>query len=221
MAFDPPRPGQVILYPYLWWNEQSRGLEEGRKNRPVAVVYAGDKEGNGRVYVLPISSSPPREGENAIEIPTAVAQHLRLDAPRSWIKTSELNHFEWPGPDLSGQSTADISRGFLPYKMTSRLREMIRERVREKSISLVDRDVNVQNTVEQSRQSGKLAVVREPAGRAAVEDARRQSRLWQQRQISTAERSLTHNPDAAPKRAATGRRDSQVTPLKRDRDLGL
>jgi hypothetical protein len=68
---------------------------------------------------------------------------MRLDDQPSWIITSELNHFEWPGPDVIGENTEAISRGFLPHRVATRLREMIRARVREKQVRTVDRDFDV------------------------------------------------------------------------------
>jgi hypothetical protein len=35
-----------------------------------------------------------------VEVPLRVARHLGLDEERSWIVTTELNVFVWPGPDL-------------------------------------------------------------------------------------------------------------------------
>ena len=40
MALDPPKPGQVIGYRYLWWSEHRKGLAEGAEDHPCAVVYA-------------------------------------------------------------------------------------------------------------------------------------------------------------------------------------
>ena len=142
MPLDPPKPGQVIGYRYLWWSEHRKGHEEGTKERPCAVVYAvknlADKT---RVYVLPITHTKPFETEDGIELLPQWKQHLGLDAQRSWIMTSELNHFEWPGVDIRGASTEAITYGFLPYKITTRLREMIRERVQKKKVLSVSRDV--------------------------------------------------------------------------------
>jgi hypothetical protein len=152
MAFDPPAPGQVIDYRYLWFSEYRKGLEEGRKDRPCAVVYAVEtKNGKSRVYVLPISHTRPTESENGIEVLPQWKRHLRLDDRAQWIITTELNHFEWPGPDLPGSSTEAISRGFLPEKVTTRLRDMIRARVKEKSLAAVSRDFDLQKAQDDLR----------------------------------------------------------------------
>lgn len=152
MAPDPPKPGQVIGYRYLWWSEHRKGQEEGAKDRPCAVVYAvGDNAGKTRVYVLPVTHARPGETEDAIALLPQWKQHLGLDTQPSWIITSELNHFEWPGPDIYASGAGFISYGFLPYKLTARLREMIRARVGKKNISTIDRDFDVQKTRDKLR----------------------------------------------------------------------
>lgn len=156
MALDPPEPGQVIDYRYLWSSEYRKGQEEGRKDRPCAVVYATKKEGDKtRVYVLPITHSQPLESENGIELLPEWKRHLRLDDQPQWIITTELNHFEWPGPDLPGGTTEAITRGFLPQKVTQRLRETIRARINQKSLAPVSRDFDVQQTQATLRSSAK------------------------------------------------------------------
>jgi len=152
VALAPPRAGQVIDYRYLWWGEFRKGLEEGLKDRPCAVVFAlENKGGKTRVYVLPITHTKPLESENGIELLDQWKRQLRLDDQPSWIITSELNHFEWPGPDIVGESTEAISRGFLPHRVTTRLREMIRARVRDKKVRKVDRDFDVAKAREELR----------------------------------------------------------------------
>ena len=69
MAFDPPRPGQVINDRYLWSAEHRKGHQEGAKERPTAVVYTADNAaGKTRVYVLPITHSPPTSSERSVEL---------------------------------------------------------------------------------------------------------------------------------------------------------
>lgn len=143
MALDPPKPGQVIDYRYLWWDERRRGLEEGRKDRPCAVVFAVEnQDGKTRVYVLPITHARPAGNEDGMEVLHQWKQYLRLDDQSSWIITSELNHFEWPGPDVVGTDTSAITRGLLPHKVISRLREMILVRIRDRNIRAVNRDID-------------------------------------------------------------------------------
>jgi hypothetical protein len=156
MALELPKPGQVIGYRYLWWSEYRRGHEEGVKERPCAVVYAVKNLGNTtRVYVLPVTHAKPLNTEDGIELLPQWKQHLGLDSQPSWVVTSELNHFEWPGVDIRGTSTEAISYGFLPHKVTTRLREMIRERVAKKSLSGIDRDLNTTKAVDSKHEAPK------------------------------------------------------------------
>lgn len=101
MALPDPEPGLVIRYAFLWGREAARGQEEGGKDRPCAVVLTAKREGEQtRVVVAPITHTPPDKDTSAVEIPAATKQRLGLDHERSWIITSEVNVFHWPGPDL-------------------------------------------------------------------------------------------------------------------------
>jgi len=95
-----PHPGQVIRYEYLWKREADRGAEDGRKERPCALLLSQQtRDGRTEVFVLPITHSPPTEPAFAIEIPQAVKRRLKLDDERSWIILSELNRTPWPNQD--------------------------------------------------------------------------------------------------------------------------
>ncbi len=103
----------VIRYAYLWRAEHERGIEEGAKDRPCAVLLAvTDEAGDRKVIVLPITHAPPRDPTLAVEIPTATKRRLGLDDDRSWIVIGEANRFTWPGPDLrpvkSGGATSVV-----------------------------------------------------------------------------------------------------------------
>lgn len=52
------------------------------------------------VTVVPITHSPHRNPDAAIEIPSAIKRHLGLDDQPSWIVLDDLNVFTWPGYDL-------------------------------------------------------------------------------------------------------------------------
>jgi hypothetical protein len=52
------------------------------------------------VSVIPITHSPPRDAEDAVEMPPGLKRHLGLDDQPSWIVITELNDFVWPGVDL-------------------------------------------------------------------------------------------------------------------------
>lgn len=101
MSFPAPVPGLVLRYAYLWKREAETGREEAAKDRPCAIILTSHMENNGqRVFVLPVTHSPPAQADMAVEIPAATKSRLGLDAHRSWIVVTEVNEFVWPGPDL-------------------------------------------------------------------------------------------------------------------------
>ena len=121
MSLPTPETGLVIHYAYLWRSEADRGEEDGRKDRPCAVVVARRVGSGGAIEVMvaPITHSEPTEIAAAIEIPHGVKQRLGLDDARSWIITAELNVFPWPGPDLRPVPKADhrFAYGHLPKRL--------------------------------------------------------------------------------------------------------
>ncbi len=118
MALTPPKPGQVICYSYLWKQEANAGAEEGRKDRPCAVVLTTKSTATDDVIVsvAPITHTPPSDESVAVEIPASTKRSLGLDDERSWIVINEVNIFRWPGPDIRpvpGSKPSRISYGFL------------------------------------------------------------------------------------------------------------
>jgi mRNA-degrading endonuclease toxin of MazEF toxin-antitoxin module len=73
VSLPDPVPGLVISYSYLWAREHTSGAEEGRKNRPCAIVAARQVV-NGRevVTVVPVTHTPPTDPLDAVEIPPAL-----------------------------------------------------------------------------------------------------------------------------------------------------
>ena len=141
MGLPDPYPGLVISYAYLWSREDARGIEEGGKNRPCAIVLTRsvvtEPTGQTRkiVSVVPVTHVEPADPELALEIPAALKKHLSMDASRSWIMLDETNEFLWPGPDLraiSRDRPKDFAYGTLPPKffarMTARLIALARAR---------------------------------------------------------------------------------------------
>ncbi len=117
----------VIRYAYLWRSEHERGLEEGAKDRPCAVLLAvTDEAGDRKVVVLPVTHTPPRDPTLAVEIPPATKRRLGLDDARSWIVIAEANRFTWPGPDLRPMKSGEASTvvyGELPADLFRKVRD--------------------------------------------------------------------------------------------------
>lgn len=122
MPFPTPQPGLVIRYSYLWRDEARRGQEEGTKDRPCAVILAVEGGGDhSDVAVLPITHTPPRVADHAVEIPPATKRRLGLDDAPSWIVTTEANIFAWPGPDIRPAGGGEFAYGYLPAALTRQI----------------------------------------------------------------------------------------------------
>jgi len=82
------------------------------------VVLAKLVEGDfTRIIVAPITHSEPPAGEG-LEIPPSVKRNLRLDEERSWIITTEVNQFIWPGPDIRlSKGSESPLYGTIPAKL--------------------------------------------------------------------------------------------------------
>jgi hypothetical protein len=123
------QPGLVVAYSYLWASEDAQGVEEGRKDRPCAIVAARQFiDGREVATVVPITHSPPTHADDAVEIPVAIKVHLGLDTERSWVVVSEVNDFFWPGPDLRPISREQPQRfdyGILPPRFFAYLKERL------------------------------------------------------------------------------------------------
>lgn len=144
MSLPTPEPGLVIPYAYLWRHEHNRGQEEGRKTRPSVIVLAVQKAADGppRVTVAPITHRPPQDGQNAIELPPRVKQHLGLDDERSWVIVDEVNQFNWPGYDVRpvpGQPDK-FAYGFIPPNLHRLIVERIRDGASKRQVAAIPRD---------------------------------------------------------------------------------
>ncbi|MBS1165579.1 MAG: hypothetical protein H6R00_1604 [Proteobacteria bacterium] len=143
MALPEPVPGLVISYSYLWHDQHLAGAEERRKARPCAIVVATkDEDGDCKVYVAPITHFQP-DDPFAVELPLAIKRRLGLDDALSWIVTSELNRFVWPGYDLRpvARDKPDVfAWGFLPVGIFSALKQGIAAHQRERRLRLTSRE---------------------------------------------------------------------------------
>ncbi|HEY3889816.1 MAG TPA: hypothetical protein VGL73_14650 [Caulobacteraceae bacterium] len=92
MALEPPAPGSIIDYPYLWLREYEAGETEGRKSRPVCLVLSVlTRADEHLVLFLPITSQSPAVGTVAIEVPELELRRAGLGDRRAWVVTSEFN----------------------------------------------------------------------------------------------------------------------------------
>lgn len=140
MAEFKPEIGLVIRYVYLWWNEARAGREEGRKDRPCLIVHLRVNEFQElETYICAVTHTPPEIPEKAMEIPKTTKARLGLDDERSWIITTEVNRFIWPGPDLRPVPGGGYSYGLLPGTMTRDLVAEVKENAQDRSLRVVSR----------------------------------------------------------------------------------
>jgi hypothetical protein len=143
MPLPAPEPGLVIRYGYLWYSEYEQGREDGDKDRPCAIILTTVNElGETLVTALPVTHTPPRIADDAVELPLAVKHRLGLDDARSWVVVSELNRFVWPGPDLRPVPPIEAGRfdyGLLPPGLFRTIRERFLARARAQRVWSVRR----------------------------------------------------------------------------------
>ena len=135
-----PKAGLVLRYDFLWKEEERKGLEHGLKDRPcaVAIVSQPNEDDSRTVILCAITHSPPRDNENAVEIPLKVARHLNLDYDRMWIKTQQVNKLQWSEERIPygfiKTPKNDWSYGVLPYALRQQVLQKIRENKRNVQI---------------------------------------------------------------------------------------
>ncbi len=103
MPLPKPELGLVVHYGFVWAAPDRRPPPDHGKNRPCLIVGLRDinePSAGGRrvlrVIYLPISHMAPRQGEQAIAIPSRVARHLGLSAETSFLYTSYAVEDDWP-----------------------------------------------------------------------------------------------------------------------------
>lgn len=138
MALPDPTAGLVIGYAYLWEREARAGREEGVKDRPCVVVLAvTHRDGQRVVHVAPITHRRPVAPGDGVSLPPATKSRLGLDDQPSWIVTTELNRFIWPGPDLRPVSRSrpdTFAFGSIPLGLLRQVIDQIREHRRVRSV---------------------------------------------------------------------------------------
>jgi hypothetical protein len=119
----PVGPGHIIQYAYLWGYEDREGQVEGRKDRPCAVMIV--HANNHVVGVSPITHTPPKDG-HGVQVPARTCARLGLDDQGpSWIITTEMNQFVWPGPDIRKTSSGQHSYGLMPAGLFKKVKQQL------------------------------------------------------------------------------------------------
>jgi hypothetical protein len=104
VALPAPTPGLVIRYSFLWREQAVRGLEEGEKDRPCAIVLTSARiDGGELVLVLPVTHSIPTDPELAVEIPADTKRRL------GW--TTRVRGSLSPMPTVSSGPGRTFARG--------------------------------------------------------------------------------------------------------------
>jgi hypothetical protein len=135
-----PEPADVISYSYLWAREAANGQEEGAKDRPAVVILAKIvNRDQTQLLVAPITHSPPELGCGVL-IPPTVQRHLGLDEDPSWIITTELNRFIWPGPDIRIVKGGDTPhQGAIPAKLFDQVKMQISSQAKLSKVAVSKR----------------------------------------------------------------------------------
>lgn len=141
MAALEPEVGLVVRHSYLWWSESRQGREEGRKDRPCVIIHRRQNDhGETEVFIAPITHTPPKNPERAIRLPEVTKRRLGLDDQESWIITTEVNRFVWPGPDLRPVPGGGVAYGHLPARMTQDVVRQIKDNANDRALKVVGRD---------------------------------------------------------------------------------
>jgi hypothetical protein len=116
------------------------GREDGVKDRPCSIVLTRITTASRTIaYVLPVTLTPPLKDEDGVEIPATTTQRLGLDTERSWIITTELNQFTWPGPDLRPTASGEYVYSYLPEKLMRLVLGQVKRNARDKRLRTVPR----------------------------------------------------------------------------------
>ena len=142
--FEDLTKGLVISYSYLWHREYEQARIEGIKDRPAAVILAANSTRGvprERVLVAPITHSPLSDPSSGLEIPNYAKRVLNLDDHPSFVVTTEVNDFTWPGYDLRPVhgSRDKCVYGSLPGEFVDRMVASIMENARSERLLRVPR----------------------------------------------------------------------------------
>lgn len=116
--------GCVYRYSYLWARQRDEGEVSGRKDRPTCLLIRNPRIPD-LLFLFPISSSPPVNPEDAMNIPPAECRRAGIRHP-AWLYVSEFNVSSASDP-LDFASVApigDLSKAFLEIASAEALRRL-------------------------------------------------------------------------------------------------
>lgn len=132
----------MSAYEYLWHRRAQEAADTADKDHPACIVATFRREGWPEEYVvyLPISHSPPADGEVGIEVPDMVKRKAGLDSALQWVLVSECNIDAWPF-DLRAipKRPGIFHYGHLPPSFFRVVRDRFVELYRERKANLVNR----------------------------------------------------------------------------------
>jgi len=130
----------MIHYEYLWRWEALENRDTASKARPAAIVLvAGD---GPDVLVVPVTSQPPADDRETVEIPPQVAANLGLDTSRSSrVVVDEINMFRWPNnlAPVPGQGPGSYHYGVVPPRLFQRIKQAVLKNRRTGTLRSVKR----------------------------------------------------------------------------------
>lgn len=90
---DSPKLGDLWRYPFLWSAEAARGETEGRKSRPVSLMFLSQRrDGEVEVFFLPVTTKNPGRHDYAVEVPEIEKRRAGLDlSTQLWVIANEVN----------------------------------------------------------------------------------------------------------------------------------
>jgi hypothetical protein len=95
MTRNKRQPGDIVLYPYLWANQQGNSETEGRKTRPTCLVLRlhDIKADLHHLMLVAITSREPDTSTVAVEVPDTERMRAGLTRyPRAWVIVDEYNY---------------------------------------------------------------------------------------------------------------------------------
>jgi len=137
-----PEPGLIVQYSYVF-RSRSRNVGDSGKARPCLIVAVFPDRGEPErtlVLYLPISHSPPRPEEEAVEIPANACFAAGLDGARQWILTGEGNLDTWPEDIFTLPTRPGLFHyGFMPPAFFRQVQTHFKQLYAEKKYNVVRR----------------------------------------------------------------------------------